>query len=115
MPSKSEPCGLSQMIASRYGSVPLVRRTGGLADSIVDFTVKGNGYTFDNIDAGEMYIVLKRAIADFYDQDGWAEKVKKVNFNIFKSRCASAYSGSSFFIVSFILSFIFNSEFEISS
>jgi starch synthase len=78
MPSIAEPCGLSQMIASRYGSVPLVRRTGGLADSIVDFTVKGNGYTFDNINSDEMYTVLKRAISDFYDQKTWPEKVKKV-------------------------------------
>jgi starch synthase len=78
MPSIAEPCGLSQMIASRYGSVPLVRRTGGLADSIVDFTVKGNGYTFDNVNAEEMYTVLKRAISDFYDQNTWPEKVKKV-------------------------------------
>lgn len=48
MPSTSEPCGLSQMIASRYGSIPLVRRCGGLKDSICDFSVKGgNGFTFD--------------------------------------------------------------------
>ena len=78
MPSIAEPCGLSQMIASRYGSVPLVRRTGGLADSIFDFTVKGNGYTFDNVDSNEMYTVLKRAVSDFYDQKTWPEKVKKV-------------------------------------
>ncbi len=78
MPSIAEPCGLSQMIASRYGSVPLVRRTGGLADSIIDFTVDGNGYTFNNVDAGEMYNVLKRAISDYYDQENWPGKIKKV-------------------------------------
>ena len=78
MPSIAEPCGLSQMIASRYGSIPLVRRTGGLADSIVDFTVKGNGYTFDNIDSNEMYTVFKRALADYSNQEEWEAKVKKV-------------------------------------
>ena len=78
MPSIAEPCGLSQMIASRYGSIPLVRRTGGLADSIVDFTAKGNGYTFDNIDSNEMYTVFKRALADYSNQEEWENKVKKV-------------------------------------
>jgi starch synthase len=78
MPSIAEPCGLSQMIASRYGSIPLVRRTGGLADSIVDFTAKGNGYTFDNIDSNEMYTVFKRALADYSNQEEWGNKVKKV-------------------------------------
>lgn len=60
MPSKSEPCGLSQMIASRYGAIPVVRETGGLADSIhgyweQDGKMMGNGFTFANYDAGELY------------------------------------------------------------
>ncbi len=78
MPSKSEPCGLSQMIASRYGSVPIVRRTGGLADSINDFTVNGNGYTFNNSDAGEMLTVINRALDDYQDKPAWQKKVVKV-------------------------------------
>ena len=78
MPSIAEPCGLSQMIASRYGSIPLVRRTGGLADSIVDFTVKGNGYTFNNVDSEEMFTVFKRALTDYSDKEEWTNKVKKV-------------------------------------
>ncbi len=60
MPSKSEPCGLSQMIASRYGAIPVVRETGGLADSIKGYwldgeTICGNGFTFANYSAGELY------------------------------------------------------------
>ncbi len=92
MPSIAEPCGLSQMIASRYGSVPLVRRTGGLGDSIIDFTVDGNGYTFDNVDAHEMYNVLKRAIHDYYDEENWPAKVKKVmNVDFGWSKSAKEY------------------------
>ena len=59
MPSKSEPCGLSQMIASRYGAIPVVRETGGLYDSIKgywehDGVIEGNGFTFANYDAEEL-------------------------------------------------------------
>jgi starch synthase len=59
MPSKSEPCGLSQMIASRYGTVPITRETGGLADSIKGYwvdkgEVKGNGFTFANYSSAEL-------------------------------------------------------------
>jgi starch synthase len=79
MPSVSEPCGLSQMIASRYGSVPIVRRTGGLADSICDFTLPGgNGYTFDNIDHNEMLNVIKRALNDFENKETWRKHIEKV-------------------------------------
>lgn len=57
MPSKSEPCGLSQMIASRYGAVPIVRETGGLADTIKpynEYDRTGNGFTFANYNAHDM-------------------------------------------------------------
>ncbi|MBR7182057.1 MAG: glycogen synthase, partial [Clostridia bacterium] len=68
MPSKSEPCGLSQMIASRYGAIPVVRETGGLYDSIKgywekDGRVMGNGFTFANYDRNELYERTKAAIA----------------------------------------------------
>lgn len=80
MPSLVEPCGLSQMIASRYGCVPIVRETGGLKDSIKDFGCLegGNGYTFTNYKVEDLVYSIKRAIKDFYDKESWKEKIKIV-------------------------------------
>lgn len=78
MPSLFEPCGLSQMISSRYGSVPIVRETGGLKDSIKDFsTSDGNGYTFNGYNSLEMLAAISNALSDFNDQV-WSERVKSV-------------------------------------
>lgn len=78
MPSASEPCGLSQMIASRYGSVPMVRATGGLKDSIKDFTDEnGNGYSFSGFASSSLVEMIKRAICD-YHSDKWEKLVEKV-------------------------------------
>ncbi len=69
MPSKSEPCGLSQMIACRYGTVPIVRKTGGLADSIKDCRLgEGNGFVFENYNAHEMLSAIRAAEAMYYDR-----------------------------------------------
>lgn len=78
MPSKSEPCGLSQMISSIYGSVPIVRETGGLKDSIKDFGCEGggNGYTFNQYNQQDFEYSVWRALNDYKDKEGWAEKVK---------------------------------------
>ena len=77
MPSISEPCGLAQMIACRYGALPIVRRTGGLADSIKDFrNPKGNGYVFDNINSDEMLAKVLQAINDYENKELWAKHVK---------------------------------------
>ena len=74
MPSKSEPCGLSQMIASRYGTVPIVRETGGLNDSIKAYTgVKGNGFTFAEYNAHDMLYVINEAIRTYHDKTAWAD------------------------------------------
>ena len=74
MPSKMEPCGLSQMIASRYGTVPIVRETGGLNDSIKAYTgVKGNGFTFADYNAHNMLYVINCAIRTFSDKDAWKD------------------------------------------
>ena len=64
MPSKFEPCGLSQMIASRYGTVPIVRETGGLYDTIVDYYASkdGNGFTFKDYSSYALYLKGKDAI-----------------------------------------------------
>ena len=72
MPSKMEPCGLSQMISSRYGSVAVVRETGGLNDSIkAFFDGNGNGFTFKNYDAYDMLYVLRQAVNTYRNKDEW--------------------------------------------
>ena len=79
MPSKSEPCGLSQMIASRYGTVPIVRETGGLNDSIKPFDGKnGNGFTFANYNAHDMLHVINMAIRTYHDKQAWEYLQNKV-------------------------------------
>ncbi len=77
MPSKSEPCGLAQMIALRYGTIPIVRETGGLRDSIHDCSLgQGNGFTFRGYDAGQMMDALYRAKNVYYDKQAWANLVR---------------------------------------
>lgn len=74
MPSKSEPCGLSQMMACRYGTIPIVRFTGGLKDSIVDCGAGdvGNGFTFLTYNAGDMLHAVDRAVGLYRDyRDKW--------------------------------------------
>ena len=74
MPSKMEPCGLSQMIASRYGTVPVVRETGGLNDSIKAYTgVKGNGFTFSDYNAHDMLYVINEAIRTYQNKQEWKD------------------------------------------
>ena len=76
MPSKIEPCGLSQMIASRYGTVPIVRETGGLNDSIKAYTGdNGNGFTFKDYNAYDMLYVINEAIRTYNDKQKWQEVV----------------------------------------
>ncbi len=78
MPSKAEPCGLSQMIALRYGSIPIVRETGGLRDSIKDSgDGEGNGFTFSNYNAHEMLYTIHRAIDGYQNKDGWKILVRR--------------------------------------
>ena len=78
MPSKSEPCGLSQMIALRYGAIPIVREVGGLRDSIQDSgTGEGNGFTFKNYDAMDMINCIRRAIAGYWQRDSWKTLIKR--------------------------------------
>ena len=75
MPSQFEPCGLSQMIAMRYGTVPIVRETGGLRDTVLsfnEFTGEGNGFTFFNYNAHDMLHTIERAIEFYKDHpDTW--------------------------------------------
>lgn len=80
MPSLSEPCGLSQMIASRYGTVPVVRETGGLYDSIRDngWEGGGNGFTFAPYSGMELYGAVKRAVNLYQNKPEWEKLVLKV-------------------------------------
>ena len=78
MPSKSEPCGLSQMIALRYGTIPVVRETGGLKDSIADSgNGEGNGFTFQNYHSGDMLHAVHRALEGYSHPEGWEILVKR--------------------------------------
>ena len=74
MPSMFEPCGLSQIIAMRYGSVPVVRETGGLKDTVVpynEFTGEGNGFSFANFNASEMVDTIGYALRQYRNKEVW--------------------------------------------
>ena len=78
MPSKTEPCGLSQLISMRYGTVPVVHRVGGLRDTVIPFTgVEGNGFTFESFQAGDMMDAIYRAVTCFYQSPTeWKQIIK---------------------------------------
>jgi len=72
MPSKSEPCGLAQLVSLRYGTIPIVRETGGLNDTVKDSgDGEGNGFTFANYNAHEMQSAVYRALEGYSDKKGW--------------------------------------------
>jgi starch synthase len=71
MPSRFEPCGLSQMIAMRYGSLPVVSRTGGLADTVLDVEEGGCGFVFDTPGPDELRAAVLRATAASTDTRSW--------------------------------------------
>lgn len=80
MPSRYEPCGLNQMYSLRYGTVPIVRKTGGLADTIFDYNEnphEGNGFVFEEYDAEKMLDAIKRAIITYKDKNLWAQIQKR--------------------------------------
>lgn len=80
MPSKFEPCGLSQMISMRYGTIPIVRETGGLKDTVVPYngaTGEGTGFTFYSYNAHDMLYAIERAVGLYYDyKDDWKKLVQ---------------------------------------
>jgi starch synthase len=80
MPSQYEPCGLGQMIAFKYGTIPIGFKTGGLADTIIDYSVNpqtGNGFLFDNYDSATFTAKLQKAISLYQTKNHWQELVKK--------------------------------------
>lgn len=97
MPSAFEPCGLSQLFALRYGSIPIVRETGGLADSIEPYnkyTGEGNGFSFRNYNAHELYNAVKTAIELYREnKEAWHGLVKAAMSCDFSwKRSAAAYA-----------------------
>ncbi len=79
MPSLFEPCGLSQLIALRYGSIPIVRQIGGLKDTVIPFnkfTGEGNGFCFMNYNAHELLFTIKEALERFKDKPNWNLMIK---------------------------------------
>ncbi len=94
MPSRFEPCGLSQMIASRYGAVPIIRETGGLYDTIRDVGWEGggNGFTFAAYSPVQLADAVNRAYNYYCDKKAWAELVKKVmNVDFSWKKTAGSY------------------------
>ncbi|NJD04737.1 MAG: glycogen synthase [Ruminiclostridium sp.] len=81
MPSRFEPCGLGQIISLRYGTIPVVRATGGLADTVIDYDydrVNGNGFSFKEFSSEEMLKTLERALELYNeDQEAWNKLVVK--------------------------------------
>jgi len=80
MPSKFEPCGLSQMIAMRYGAIPIVRETGGLKDSVQPYnkyTDEGTGFSFANYNAHEMLFTIERAVNYYCDAKIWRRMMQR--------------------------------------
>lgn len=78
MPSRYEPCGLNQLFAMRYGTVPIVRITGGLKDTVVDIGDKGGGITFYDANSAELAHAILRGL-EFFGQEKWFAKVRKEN------------------------------------
>lgn len=84
MPSKYEPCGLNQMYSLAYGTVPIVRETGGLADTVIKYnekTEEGTGFTFKKYDAEEMVKEIKRAVKVFEDKKSW-QKIMRAGMKL---------------------------------
>lgn len=80
MPSLFEPCGLSQLISLRYGTVPVVRETGGLRDTVLsynDFSKEGNGFTFLNYNAHDMLNVIRRALTYYEEEPEVIDELRK--------------------------------------
>ena len=94
MPSRSEACGLAQMIGCRYGNTPIVRLTGGLADSIQEWDGEnGNGFTFFEFNGGELEYAIRRALNLYGDRKKWNTMVKHIMDEDFTwERSAKEYS-----------------------
>ena len=95
MPSKYEPCGLNQMMSMRYGTPPIVRATGGLADSVSDAdinSVEGTGFVFDNYTSKELTGAVRRAVVAFHNRERWRTLQRNAMLQDFSwTRSAQSY------------------------
>ena len=99
MPSRYEPCGLNQIYSLRYGTIPIVRKTGGLADTIKDWhefkklgNESGTGFSFHSYSAHALLITVRRAIDTFYNKNIW----KKIQINGMKQNFSWENSGKEY-------------------
>jgi starch synthase len=99
MPSHYEPCGLSQLYSLRYGTVPIVRKTGGLADTVKDWnelngsrSERGTGFSFKSYSASALLTTVKRAVDTFYNKDNW----KRIQINGMKEDFSWERSGKEY-------------------
>mgnify|MGYP003543494805 FL=1 len=96
MPSRYEPCGLSQMIAMRFGTIPIVRETGGLKDTVEaynKFSGEGNGFSFSNFNADDMLYTIRRAERYYFNhKDIWGKLIERnMKFDFSWIRSAREY------------------------
>jgi starch synthase len=95
MPSRFEPCGLAQQYAMRYGSLPIARRTGGLADTVKHFSrslQSANGFLFNRANAEDLKKVINRAIKLFDNQSQFA----KIQLNALSTRCSWEFAAKQY-------------------
>ena len=95
VPSRSEPCGLTQMIAQRYGTLPVVRHTGGLADSVEDVVSaeRGTGFVFHDPDAPHLMRAVHRALRTYRDPETWdALQQRVMGLELGWARAAKEYA-----------------------
>lgn len=97
MPSRYEPCGLGQLISLRYGTIPIVRETGGLKDTITNYdpdSQHGNGFSFRDYDAAAFLSTIRRALGVYYDEAKWRGLVENALHSDFSwNRSATEYMG----------------------
>ena len=95
MPSLVEPCGLEQIIALRYGAIPIVRETGGLKDTILSYNKynkEGNGFSFVDFNSNELLSTIEYALEVFQDKTSWNSIIlNAMNSNNSLEKCASKY------------------------
>ena len=96
MPSRYEPCGLNQMYSMKYGTIPIVRKTGGLADSVTDFdesSLTGTGFVFEEYDSGALLSVIEKAVGLFGRKRTWSKIIKQAMSQDFSwEKSAAQYS-----------------------